>query len=57
MPERGQDLIAPAEILIDGFRLRRRFDDDDFHDVRLLRAPADQPAGLKETGREEGGTW
>ena len=37
MPEGSEDVISAPEIFIDGLRLRRRFDDDDFHDVRLAR--------------------
>ena len=37
---RGQDLVVPAEILVDGLRLGRRFDDDEsVHAlIRMLRA-------------------
>src|SRR6202023_3411909 len=31
MPERGQHLIAGAEILVDGLGFGGRFDNDDFH--------------------------
>ena len=34
----GDDLVVVAQILVDGLRLRRRFDDDDFHESRLRAA-------------------
>ena len=33
MPEGGQDPVVAAQIFVDRFRLRRRFDDDDIHVV------------------------
>jgi len=48
MPEGGEDLIAPPEIFVDGLRLRRRFNDDDFHAARLLRGLVDEPKGLRD---------
>jgi hypothetical protein len=32
VPEGGQDLVVPAEILVDRLGLGRRLDDDDFHE-------------------------
>src|SRR6202034_3108396 len=34
--ERGQHLVAPAEVFVDGFRFSRRFDDDYVHDLPLV---------------------
>src|SRR5580692_1786441 len=39
----GDDLVIAAQILVDGFRLCRRLDDDDFHKSTLWRKVA--PAG------------
>jgi hypothetical protein len=36
MAEGSQDLVVPAEILVDRFRLRRRFDDDYVHSLSRL---------------------
>src|SRR5690606_26423079 len=45
MPERSQDLVAPPEILVDRFRFRRRFDDDDIHfrQTSLIDSSANPP--------------
>ena len=33
MAERSQHFVAGPEILVDGLRLGRRFDDDDLHEM------------------------
>src|SRR5690242_18270788 len=48
MPIAGDDLVIVPQIFVDGLCLRRRFNDDDFHESRL-RAAFLQPIQRKET--------
>jgi hypothetical protein len=54
MPEGGQDLIILAEIFIDRLGLRRRLDDDDFHE----RLPKVAVSGCSVVSRQKAAvTW
>ena len=48
MAERGENLVAAAEIFVDRLGLGRRFDDDDVHEIQVL---ARLSAGLKTLRR------
>src|SRR5262249_23668494 len=54
MAERGQHLIAPAEVLVDGLGLGGGLDDDDVHACLWVFGVAADPPG-SESGRDDAG--